>query len=186
MSTAIIAAAAPATSPLANGDNLYEILNGQRLELPPMSIMAVLIAGKTYYQLCAFLEQNHLGRAVMEGLFILDADKDLRRRPDVAFVSGQRWPLDREIPAEGDWLVVPDLAVEVVSPTDVFRDVSRKVGEYFAHGVAQVWLVLPEDQLVYVYESLTQVRILTMRDELQGGQLLPGFRLPVAELFKNP
>lgn len=185
MSSATIPAPASAPSPLANGDALYEVVNGQRLELPPMSILSALVAGKIYYQLCAFLEKNKLGRPVMEGLFILDAAKDLRRRPDVAFVSAQRWPLDREIPTEGDWQVVPDLAVEVVSPNDLARSVFSKVREYFAHGVSQVWVVWPNDQEVYLYESPTQVKILTARDEIQGGQLIPGFRLPLAELFQK-
>jgi Uma2 family endonuclease len=118
-------------------------------------------------------------------LFILDAEHDLRRRPDVAFVSARRWPLERKIPLTGDWAIIPDLAVEVISPNDLFEAVIAKVGEYFRVGVQQVWLVIPLVQEVYVYESPTSIRLLTISDELEGGQLLSGFRMPVGNLFSE-
>jgi Uma2 family endonuclease len=118
-------------------------------------------------------------------LFILDAQRNLRRRPDVAFVSADRWPLDREIPTTGDWDVVPDLAVEVIRPNDIFQDVLTKLQEYFQYGVQLVWAVVPEAQQVYVYDSPTQVRILTIRDTLTGSTILPDFHLPLASLFQR-
>jgi len=121
----------------------------------------------------------------MEMLFILDAERNLRRRPDVAFVSADRWPLDREIPTTGDWAIVPDLAVEVISPNDIFKDIITKLREYFQYGVQLVWAVVPEAQQVYVYDSPTQVRILTIRDTLTGSKILPDFRLPLASLFQR-
>ena len=110
---------------------------------------------------------------------------DLRRRPDVAFVSTARWPLDRLIPEAGDWEVVPDLAVEVVSPTDTMEEVLAKMHEYFEKGVRQVWIVVPMRQQVHVFDSPTRSRILAAVDELDGGELLPGFRLPLARLFQR-
>jgi len=76
-----------------------------------------------------------------------------------------------------------DLAVEVVSPTDRAEDVMEKVLEYFQAGVELVWIIYPRLQLVYVYESLIKVRGLTAADTLDGGNVLPGFRTPVAALF---
>src|SRR5438445_9442273 len=101
---------------------LYEVVNGERMELPPMSAYASWITGRLDQRLGPFAETHALGTVVPEALFILDAERDLRRRPDLAFVSSQRWPLGREIPESGDWAVVPDLAVEVVSPNDLFQD----------------------------------------------------------------
>ena len=95
---------------------VYEIVNGQKVELPPMSIYATRIAGKLYARLDVHAESHALVTAVMEGLFILDPVIDLRRRPDVAFVTAAKWPVDRPLPESGDWEMVPDLAVEVVSP----------------------------------------------------------------------
>ena len=116
---------------------------------------------------------------------LVDAEHNLRRRPDVAFVSTARWPLDRALPETGDWEVVPDLAVEVISPNDVFKDVLAKVREYFHYGVQVVWVVAPEERQVYVYDSPTHVRILTGQDELTGGEVVPGFRLPLGQLFQH-
>lgn len=162
---------------------LYEVVNGQRRELPPMSAYASWITGRLDQRLGTFAESHALGTVVPEMLFVLDAEQNLRRRPDVAFVSTQRWPFGQEIPESGDWEVVPDLAVEVVSPNDLFEDVLAKVLEYFRVGVGQVWIIIPAHRRVYVYTSPTDVRILTASQELEGGTLLPGFRLSVATLF---
>src|SRR5712692_3057249 len=162
---------------------LYEVVNGRRVELPPMSIYASWITARLDHRLGPFAETHALGTVVAEALFILDAERDLRRRPDLAFVSSQRWPLDRELPESGDWAVVPDLAVEVVSPNDLLQDVLAKMREYFQVGVSQVWIVLPTERQVYVYKSPTDVRILSSSDPLDGGTLLPGFHLSVGTLF---
>jgi Uma2 family endonuclease len=175
---------AVATEP-APEEPLYEIVNGQTVELPPMSIYSTRVAGKLFSRLDVHTEAHALGTAVMEGLFILDAVRNLRRRPDVAFVSAAKWPLDRLLPESGDWRIVPDLAVEVVSPTDVFQDVLSKMREYFHVGVSQVWIVLPTDHEIYVYDSPTNPRVLTAADELDGGALLPGLHLAVGSLFQR-
>jgi Uma2 family endonuclease len=164
---------------------LYEIVNGQRVELPPMSVYASWIASRLHIDMGYFVEAGRLGTVVEETLFILDAERNLRRRPDVAFVSAESWPLERLIPEEGDWEVIPDLAVEVSSPNDRLHDVLAKMNEYFAFGVRQVWLVVPTRQYVLVFDSPTRVQILTAVDELDGGTLLPGFRLPLARLFQR-
>ncbi len=171
---------------LANGDDsLYEVVDGQRLELAPMSIYAALIATLLGNRLSDFVRANSHGRVVNEGLFILDVNANLRRRPDVAFVSAERWPLDRPIPEEGDWEVIPDLAVEVVSPNYLVKTVIVKLREYFLYGVRQVWLVIPFDKQVHVYSGIAQVKILTAIDSLDGSTLLPDFRLSLTELFQQ-
>jgi Uma2 family endonuclease len=133
----------------------------------------------------SYTEEHALGTAVTEMLFILDAQRDLRRRPDVAFVSVARWPLYQELPETGDWNVVPELAVEVLSPNDAAKDVLAKVREYFHYGVQVVWVVSPEEQQVYVYTSPTRVRILAVDDTLTEEQLLPGLQLPLRRLFQR-
>jgi len=148
-----------------------------------MSIYASWITARLDHRLGPFAETHSLGTVIPEALFILDAERDLRRRPDIAFVSSQRWPLGRELPESDDWAVIPDLAVEVVSPNDLLKDVLAKMREYFQAGVSQVWIVLPTERQVYVYNSPTDVRILGSTDELDGGKLLPGLRLSVAALF---
>jgi Uma2 family endonuclease len=164
---------------------LYEIVNGQRVELPPMSAYATWIASRLHGRLWPYVEDKGLGMSVTERLFVLDAEHNLRRRPDVAFVATARWPLDRALPETGDWDVVPDLAVEVISPNDVFKDVLAKVREYFHYEVQVVWVIAPEERQVYVYDAPTHVRILTGQDELTGGEVVPGFRMPLVHLFQH-
>ena len=163
---------------------LYEIIAGQRVEMPPRSAYATWLTSRLHGLLWPYIEEHALGTAVTEMLFILDVSRDLRRRPDVSFVSVVRWPLHQELPETGGWNVVPELAVEVLSPNDVMKDVLAKLREYFHYGVQVGWLVLPEEQQVYVYTSPTQVRICTVADTLTEEQLMPGLRLPLARLFQ--
>lgn len=168
-----------------DSEALYEIVNGQRVELPPMSAYAAWIASLLVRHLQAFAEAQQLGRAVAEMLFDFGTANSRRRRPDVAFVSYQRWPRNRRVPTTAAWDVVPELAVEVISETNLAEEVVLRVQEYFQAGVQLVWVIYPIAEQVYVYEALTHVRILTRADELDGGTVLPGFRLPLANLFEE-
>jgi Uma2 family endonuclease len=162
-------------------DGLYEIVEGVRQE----RIMGV-IERSVGNQLCHLL-QNHchdkdMGRVFGEFLFRLPIIGNVRQ-PDVSFVSYGRWAKDRGMPRVNAWPIAPDLAVEVVSPTDLFQDLLAKVQEYFTGGVQRVWLILPNLKLAYLYSSDTQVRIITEGEDLADDSLLPGFRVPLATLF---
>lgn len=174
-------------TPLVGDDApLYEIIDGRRVEMPPMSYHAVKVASRLGFALQTFAQANRLGEAVIEALFRLPLpqDQNRNRRPDVAFVSFQRWPQNRPDEYEDNaWDVVPDLAVEVISPNDVVDDLMQKVVEYFQVGVRQVWTVHPRQRWVYIYDSLTQVRGLTGADELDGAPIFPGLRLRLADVF---
>jgi Uma2 family endonuclease len=82
--------------------------------------------------------------------------------------------------------VVPDLAVEVVSPTDFAEDVWGRVFECFQAGVRLVWAISPRHRFAHVYESPTRMRLVTESEPLEGGEVLPGFRLPLARLLDPP
>ena len=81
--------------------------------------------------------------------------------------------------------VIPDLAIEVIKPSNKADEVIRKLREYFQAGVWRVWIVYPSVRQVYVYESFNKVVILREGDDLDGGELLPGFRLGLVELFED-
>ena len=81
--------------------------------------------------------------------------------------------------------MVPDLAIEVISPSNSASAVHRKVHEYFKAGVTRVWVVYPEQAEVYIYSTPKQIQVVGVGQELDGGDLLPGFRLPVAVLFED-
>jgi Uma2 family endonuclease len=185
MSTAAVLNPVLASVPsIRDDDALYEIINGQRVELPPMSAYAGIVASRLHGKLTEFASANPVGEPVIEVLFRLPLNGDRNRRPDVAFVSYKRWPKGRPVPIDDNaWDVVPDLAIEVVSPNDLAEDLLEKVQEYFRAGVEMVWVVYPRLRLIQVYESLSRIRGLTRTDELDGGPVLPGFRLPLATLF---
>lgn len=179
----------PASSPVATSmadPEFYEIIDGELRRLPPMGILAIWIANEICHHLNVFARTNGIGRALAEALFHMPSPISRDRRPDVAFVSYLRWPKSRMIPrTDNAWNVVPDLAVEVVSPTDNAEELQEKIGEYFRAGVTLVWVFYPLSSQVFVYQSPTQIHVLTPADDLDGGTVLPGFRLSLAEIFSE-
>jgi Uma2 family endonuclease len=182
--------AQPVVSPPRMRDDvpLTEFINGEIVEMPPMSFHSGKIASRLAWKLGPFADANGLGTAVIETLFHIPTAEDpgRNRRPDLAFVSYNRWPKDRpESVRENAWDVIPDLAIEVVSPSDKAIELLEKVGEFLEAGVRQVWVVYPRG-VIYVHDSVESVRSIGPAGVLDGGDILPGFRLPLAELFVYP
>jgi Uma2 family endonuclease len=171
----------PSTIP---DEMLYEVVDGEIVE-KEMGAIEAEIAGILHLYLGIFVKTHHVGRALMEFIFRIDQSKNLQRRPDVAFVSHARWPVHRRVPDVAVWDMVPDLAIEVVSPSNTADQIQEKTHEYFRAGVAQVWVVYPRQKEVYVYASATQVQIVPLGQDLDGGELVPGFRLPLTALFED-
>ncbi len=165
-------------------DELFEVIDGQRVRIPPMAAFAVWIASRLSRYLGNFAEEN-LGRVLTEALFHLPTPINRDRRPPVAFVSYQRWAKERPVPRLGNaWNVVPNLATEVVSPSDSAEELDDKISEYFRAGVQLVWVVYPSQSKIHVYSSPTHpITVLSRSDILDGGTAVSGFRLPLAELF---
>ncbi len=169
----------------SSGFRLYEVVGGQIVEKPAMGAFESLLASLLWRRMANHAHDNQLGRVVSETLFLLDPALGLERRPDLAFVSTERWPLRRRIPRTEAWVVVPDLAVEVVSLTNGAEQLAAKIEEYLRSGVRQVWVVYPGTSKVYLYDSPTRVRILQVGDDLEGGSVFPGFRLALEQLFQQ-
>jgi Uma2 family endonuclease len=163
---------------------LFEIIDGQTVELPPMSILASRVASRLISKLGAFLETNPRGEALTETLVRLPLPVDRNRRPDVAFVSAERIAQAPPQPSsENAWDVVPELMVEVISTHDLVEEIMERQGEYWSAGAKLVWVIYPNQRLVHVYTGPRQVKILGESDELDGGDVLPGLRIPVTSLF---
>jgi Uma2 family endonuclease len=177
MPSATLLEPAPAVAPPLSSDEVfYEIIDGQIVEMPPETVYAAIVRSLLVSHLNHFARTNGLGVAVSMMLFRLDLPMDRKR-----------WPKNQPLPETDDaWNVVPDLAIEVVSPNDFAQDLLEKVEEYFQAGVQLVWVGYPCRRRIHVYESFTQIRGLTRTDELDGGKVLPDFRLPLAELFPEP
>jgi Uma2 family endonuclease len=170
-------------------EHLFEVINGQSVEMPPMSFHATKIASRLVRRAGTFADAAGLGEVVGETLFRLPLAEDSHRnrRPDAAFVSYERWPRDKpESMRDNAWDVVPDLAIEVVSPNDGAEELMDKLGEYFEAGVKQAWVVYPSRKVVQVYDSIHEIRGVAATGILDGGAILPGFQLPLRELFVFP
>jgi Uma2 family endonuclease len=129
----------------------------------------------------SFVVTHNLGVVTgAETGFQIASDPDTVRAPDVAFVCRERIP---ECEPIGFFPGSPDLAVEILSPNDTAGDVLAKTQDWLDAGCRAVWVVDPQTMTVTVYRSRKEVQVLTRQDDLEGGDLLPGFRVSVESLF---
>jgi Uma2 family endonuclease len=169
------------TRPDDTDKQTFEIVDGERVAVPYLRVRAAVIASHLAGQLHTQLID--IGQAYVGMLFRLDLPENRCRRPDVAFVSYARWPKNRAVGCGDAWDVAPELAVEIPEGEIEAEELLVKLDEYFRAGVRLVWVIYPRQSLVYVYQSLTQVCGLGREDVLDGGAVLPGFRLALSELF---
>ncbi len=170
----------------------------QLMELPDDAMRYELIAGELhmspppgqehgYYglniggEMRRFLKKTRLGIAVVEVGFLLGRDPDTVLAPDVAFIS------EKSLKKHGRTLsyypTPPDLAVEVVSPSDAMTEVKEKVRRYLSAGTKIVWVASPKRQAVTQYAPGVAPVIWGIDDDIDGGELLPGFRMAVRDVF---
>jgi Uma2 family endonuclease len=167
--------------PLVELGHRYEIVGGRRVALPTLTPREHAITLKVDGLLGDFAWTHRLGHVATGLLFPIGPPADCFRRPDISF---DRWPMERRIYEDDPW-VRPDLAVEVIGPHDLAGELLSRVGEYLLNDVRRVWVIFPCVSRVYVYKSWKQCRILGIGDELDGEEILPGFRLSLAELFED-
>jgi len=142
------------------------------------------LAGILIQLLGNFVQQNGLG-VIMPPDGMMRLAPGLVRLPDVSFISWDRLP-GRTIPRKEIWDLAPDLAVEVISRGNTRQEMARKLSDYFSAGVRLVWYVYSDTNEVQVYESPDKCATLGVEATLDGGQVLPGFRLPLSTLFAQP
>ena len=159
----------------------YELSRGELVPMTPVGIRHAAVVSKLIRLLGDYVEKHGLGITGPEGGFYLSRNPDTLRAPDVAFISKERLKEVGGIP-EKFANFPPDLAVEVLSPDDKASEITRKVEEYLAAGVPLVWIVDPGTQTITVYRSLQDVKVLTPDQEIDGGEVLPGFRAKVVDL----
>ena len=171
--------------PSGDAGRFYEVVNGRIVNPAPPGVFESLVTTALVQHIALFTQNSRHGRMIVRCLFRIDSISELQRRPDLAFVSYERWPRDRAIPSTEAWDVIPDLAVEVIRPSTGASDVVAKIQEYFRAGVKLVWVIFPAQGQVYAYESPTSIRVLRRGDDLDGGTVLPGFRLPLTSLLEE-
>ena len=164
----------------AREKRLCELIDGVLVE-KPMGIRESILASRLIVRLGAFVEVMGLGVVAGES-GMMQLKLALIRIPDVAFIAWARLP-GRRVPSEAAPLIAPNLAVEVLSPSNTKREMERKLREYFDAGTPLVWYVDPDPRTVSVYAASENPTVLTENDVLDGGSVLPGFTLPLRELF---
>lgn len=167
----------------ANGKQL-ELLEGVIEESPLTGEEHGVIVSELTMLIGIRAQMNNLGRVTAAGTgYLLHADSrngDTVLAPDVGFISHKRAVALSKKYAD----VAPDLAVEVVSPSEPYAKIARKVGLYLRYGTCLVWVVDPESQTIAVHTA-KDTRTLGVTDTLDGGDVLPGFSLPVRYIFAS-
>ena len=165
-------------------DFLCELVDRTLVEKPAVGIEDNFITASLTAILGTFVKSRRLG-------VVLGAQAPMRmtggnvRLPDVGFVCTAQWRAWRKHrPAIANF--APELAVEVLSPENTKAEMARKRREYFASGSRLVWEINPRRRAVAVYTTPTKSTRLTETDILTGGDILPGFAVPIADLFKDP
>ena len=191
MSTALLEAPANGRpTPTGSGrdpDALYEIIDGIEVEMPPMSMESLALASRLGSKITLFAEPRKLGEVYNEMIvqLHLHGGRDRKRRPDFIYVAYEKWPAENELVLDEAWDIIPDICVEVISPTDKFYDIEEKLDEYFEAGFPQIWIVSPDSRAIRVYTSRYEDKLYGIRDTIVPGDILPGFELPLKELFRS-
>lgn len=169
---------APAIAP--DSDREYEIVNGQTEVKEMASALHGGVTARLIIRLGGYAEANQLGSVYTpDTTFMIGRNE---RLPDIGFVSAERFPAEGE-PA-GKWEIVPDLAIEVISPNDIWDKVNQKRHDYFAAGVREVWLISLEAREAQLWTSPFSVQPVSENDDLVSETLLPGFRCRLGDLFQ--
>jgi len=159
-----------------------ELVDGTLVE-KAVGVKKSYLAGFIRDILSPYVRLHNLGM-VTQGDGPWELISGIVRLPDVAFVSWNRLP-NAEVPDDPVPNVVPDLAVEVISRSNTRSEIARKRGEYFQSGVRLVWEIEPRLRTVRVYRSFEVFEDLSDTDSLDGGEVIPGFSLSVAQLWKE-
>ena len=160
----------------------YELINGELEKMPPPG----LPHGRIALRLCIVVGQFILDNGLGEGFatdtgFKLSSNPDTVLAPDFAFVTNEHFA--EVCKTEGYGAGPPDLAVEVLSPSDRPGKVKQKISRWFSFGTRQVWIVDPKHSTVSVYRSESDITTFSGSDYLEAQELFPGFRISLDKIF---
>lgn len=160
----------------------YELVKGELRQMSPAGSEHGAIIMNLAVPLAQYVRANNLGVVFgAETGFKIATSPDTVRAPDIAFVRRERIP-QTGIPKEF-WPGAPDLAVEVLSPDDRARKVNEKIDDWLASGVSAVWVVNPKRRSVTVHRSQKETQTLLEDDELDGQDVVSGFRCRIIDVF---
>jgi Uma2 family endonuclease len=160
----------------------HELIRGELTTMAPAGSHHGIVALRIAAALFVHVNAKNLGVTfAAETGFKIASNPDTVRAPDAAFVGQERF--EQTGPTDRFWPGPPDLAVEVVSPSDSYAEVQDKVFDWLEAGTRMVVVADPRKRVVTVYRSLADIKVLTERDHLDGGDVVPGWNLPVAAIF---
>jgi Uma2 family endonuclease len=165
---------------LPDDGNKHELSEGELIVMPPVKSLHSLVAAAIVELLQTYLRQHPVGRALPEAGYVLSRNPLTVRQPDVSVLSNERIAAT---PEDKYFERSPELAVEVVSPSDSAQDLETKVEQYLRFGAKQVWIVYPTKKRVHVFRPDAAPAVLNESQSLDGGDVLPGFSVKVADLF---
>jgi Uma2 family endonuclease len=169
---------------LPNDGQRHELVAGELRTMAPSGSEHGWIVVRVTVPLGQYVETHRLGLVYgAETGFLLARQPDTVRAADVAFVRRERVLAAGDV--KGYWPGAPDLAVEVVSPSDLYTEVDQKVGEWLAHGTRLVVVVNPRRRTVSAHRPGQLVQVLTEGDVLDGGDVVPGWTLRVRAVFEH-
>ncbi len=161
----------------------WELVRGELRRMAPGNPAHGYRANNAAYLLTAYARDHGLGHVYTADTgFILARRPDTVRAPDVAFVRAERIPPEGE-PETSFWAIAPDLAVEVVSPSESKKDMEEKVADYLGAGTRLVWALHGRTRTATVYRPGRRPQPLTEDDQLDGEDVLPGFSCRVGDLL---
>jgi Uma2 family endonuclease len=163
---------------LPDSPDRHELIKGELLTMPPVMHLHGRVAANLTILLGLHVKAHRLGQVVTESGYKLESDPDTVLGPDLSFISTERLDQPEDRYYEGP----PDLAIEVLSPSDRKGYIERKLGLYLARGTRSIWLVNPRRRTVEVVSSTGERRTLHETDELID-DTVPGFRVKVSEIF---
>jgi Uma2 family endonuclease len=162
-------------------DERYELVNGELVNMGNSGMEHGNIASNLSFFLTELVRSQKLG-VICDSSTAFTMKTGNKRSPDVSFIAKERLQGVKRLP-KGYFQGSPDLAVEILSPSNTVEEMTGKIVEFFENGTRLVWVIHPDEQYILVYHSTSPDRLLRLEDSLDGEEVIPGFSLAVAELF---
>jgi Uma2 family endonuclease len=156
-----------------------ELIEGELVPMSPPNAEHGEIQAALIGSVWTYLAGKDLGKVYGDAGYVLSHDPDTVLGPDFSFIARERLPADRQrfLP------LAPDLAGEIVSPSNSPGEIERKIGIYLHAGTRMVWVIYPRQRQVVIHTPGEAPRVLTESDEIPGGDVLPDLAIPVASIF---